>query len=69
MTPEEEQAQQEKQLAADRYRFGAFKYTLRAPDCHGPNEIIPQETGLYTFPKGDEAVDPSVSFYEHDAPL
>lgn len=66
MTPEE---QQERQLAADRYRFGGFKYTLRAPSCYGPNDIIPQEKGLYAFPKGDEAVDPSVNFYEPDAPL
>ena len=56
-------------LNPDVYRFGGFKYSLRAPDTYGFNDIIPQESGLYTFPKGDEASDPSTSMYEPDSPL
>ena len=36
------------------YRFGGLRCTLRAPDKRGPDDIIPQEPGLYAFPKGDE---------------
>jgi len=35
----------------DRYRFGGFRYGLRGPSTRGPNVIIPEEPGLYTFPK------------------
>ena len=35
------------------YRFGGFRYSLRAPSTWGPDEIIPQESGLYTFPNND----------------
>jgi len=37
-----------------KYRFGGFKYSLRSSDTTGPDDIIPQESGLYTFPKGEE---------------
>lgn len=38
-------------LNPDIYRFGGFRYSLRAPDAEGPDDIIPEEQGLYTYPK------------------
>lgn len=46
---------EELKIEEDRYRFGGFKYSLRSPDKYGPNDIIPQDSSLYAFPKGDEA--------------
>jgi hypothetical protein len=53
----------------DIYRFGGFKFQLQAPDRCGFNEIIPQVSGSYAFPKGDEATDPSIKIYEPDSPV
>ena len=50
----------------NQYRFSAFKYSLRAPSDYGPNDIIPQDRGFFTFPKGDEAKDPAVDIYDND---
>lgn len=41
-------------LNPDIYRFNGIRYGLRAPDNQGFNDVIPQETGLYTFPAGDQ---------------
>jgi hypothetical protein len=38
----------------NKYRFSGIKYSLRGPTNYGPSDYIPQETGLYTFPKGEE---------------
>jgi len=60
---------EETQIQNDRYRFGAFKYSLRAPDTLGPNDIIAQTLGAYAFPRGEEATDPSLNIYDKDAPI
>jgi len=49
------------QIDADRYRFGGFRYSLRAPDGYGPNEIIPEEESLYPYPRHEELEDESSS--------
>jgi len=36
------------------YRFNGIRYSLRAPSDQGFTDVIPQETGLYTFPAGDQ---------------
>ena len=46
---------------ADRYRFGGYRYSLRAPDGLGPNDYIPEESGLYPFPKCEELEEESSS--------
>ena len=33
-----------------RYRFGGYRYSLRSPDTYGPDDYIPEESGLYPFP-------------------
>lgn len=35
------------------YQYGGFRYGLRGPDTHGPDEIIPQLPGLYPYPITD----------------
>lgn len=42
------------ELEANRYRFGGFRYSLRGPANRGPNDIIPEDTGLYAFPRHEE---------------
>lgn len=42
------------------YRFEGFRYGLRGPDTSGPDDIIPQEAGLYGFPGGDQEETPDV---------
>jgi len=37
-----------------KYRFSGIKYSMRGPSTCGPSDYIPQETGLYAFPKGEE---------------
>ena len=41
-------------LNPDIYRFEGFRYGLRGTAASGSDEIIPEETSLYTFPRGDE---------------
>lgn len=41
----------------DVYRFSGLRYSIRGPDACGSDEIIPQETGLYGFPKSDSGTD------------
>jgi hypothetical protein len=35
------------------YRFEGFRYQLQGPNKWGPNEVIPEEPGLMTYPKSD----------------
>jgi len=51
----------QEQINADRYRFGGFRYSLRAPDGLGPDEIIPEEGSLYPYPRHEELEDDSSS--------
>jgi len=39
-------------------RFEGFRYSLRAPDKLGPDDLIPQITSFYTFPKSDVVIEP-----------
>jgi len=41
-------------LNPDIYRFSGFKYSLRSPSTWGPDEIIPENSSLYTYPKDDD---------------
>jgi hypothetical protein len=41
-------------LNPDVYRFSGYRYSLRAPDKCGPNDIIMEVPSLFTFPKKDE---------------
>ena len=66
LTPEE---QQKLKIEEDSYRFGGFKYTLRSPAKCGPNDIIPQNVGLYSFPKGEETDIPIINIYDSDGPI
>jgi hypothetical protein len=34
-----------------RERFTPERYSMRAADRYGPDDIIPEESGLYSFPK------------------
>lgn len=45
--------QQENQQEKNIYRFNGLRYSLRGTDHHGPDEIIPIEKSLLTFPKKD----------------
>jgi len=40
-------------LSSDAYRFSASRYGLRGTEKHGPDDIIPEDSSLYTFPKKD----------------
>ena len=66
LTPEELKALE---IEANKYRFSAFKYGLRSPARLGPNDIVTQNSGSYAFPRGDDAVDPSVKIYDSDGPI
>jgi len=66
LTPEE---LQRLKIEEDRYRFGGFKYTLRSPAKYGPSDIIPQNVGLYSFPKGEETDITIINIYDKDAPI
>ena len=41
----------------DQYRFGGRRYQLQGPDKWGPNEFIPEEPGLFAYPKSDTEED------------
>ncbi len=41
------------QADKDRYRFGAYKYGLRGTAKYGPDDYIPQEKSLYSYPSKD----------------
>ena len=41
------------QADKDRYRFGAYKYGFRGSAASGPDDYIPQDKSLYTFPAKD----------------
>lgn len=43
----------QKQMARDRYRFGGERYGFRGRSNCGPDDWIPQVSGLYAFPQGD----------------
>ena len=45
---------EEKKRFEDRRRFGGYRYSLRAPDARGPNDVVTEETSNYTFPKKDD---------------
>lgn len=45
---------EEQRLAEERYRFSAFRYGFRGPDACGSDQIIPQDLGLFAYPKNDE---------------
>lgn len=32
------------------YRFEGFRYGLRGTNKYGPDDIIPEQVGLYAFP-------------------
>ena len=36
-----------------KYRYGGFRYSLRGPAKSGPDEIIPEVSSLYPFPRKD----------------
>lgn len=38
----------------EKYRFYGDRYSLRGPSLSRSNEMIPEESGLYPFPKGDQ---------------
>ena len=40
------------------YRFEGLRYQMQAPSTSGFNEIIPQVSSLYSFPKGDQQQTP-----------
>ena len=35
------------------YRFRGFRYQLQGPPKTGPSDIIPEQSGLMTYPKSD----------------
>lgn len=41
------------QLASARYRYGGERYGFRGTNRFGPDDWIPQVSGLYAFPLGD----------------
>jgi len=42
----------EEEIQEDRYRYGGFRYSMRAPDKWGPDDIIPEYVSLFAFPTG-----------------
>jgi len=48
LTPEEEKRQR------DRYRFGGVRYSFRAPDKWGPDNMIPETLSLFAYPRKEE---------------
>jgi len=48
------------QIASDKYKYGGERYGFRGNNHWGPDDWIPQVSGLYAFPKGDieNPVDP-----------
>lgn len=49
-----ETSSEDEQLAALRYRFGGFRYSLRGPASCGPDDVIPEDPSLYTMPRQDD---------------
>ena len=43
-------------LEVDRYRFNGFRYSCRGPAKSGPDDIIPEASSLYPFPKNEASV-------------
>jgi hypothetical protein len=45
--------EEEKKRLRDQYRFGGLRYSLRSSPRTGPNDVIPEVPGLFTFPRTD----------------
>ena len=60
MSDEEELTPEEKQIRADRYRFGGLRYGLRGTAHYGPDDIIPSEPGNYPMPKDNNEDNPDI---------
>jgi len=42
------------ELTKNRYRFGGYRYGLRGPSTYGPDDIIKEIPGLFTFPRKEQ---------------
>ena len=44
------------ELEGERYRFNGFRYSCRGPSQSGPDNIVPEVSSLYPFPKNQESI-------------